>query len=75
MSRFVLVFRGTGDIPQEELRLICEHAKARILDTRASKSVSKSVVVEVEGPADDLLADVKKSNQWIASEQRTYKLA
>ena len=71
MSRFVLVFRGPGEIPQEELRWICEHAGARILDMRPSKAV----VLEVDGPAVNLLADVRKLKHWIASEQRTYRLA
>ncbi len=71
MSRFVLVFRGSGEIPQDELRFISEHAGVRILDMRPSKAV----VLEVDGPAGDLLADVRKLKHWVASEQRTYRLA
>ena len=71
MSRFVLVFRGVGEIPQDELRSICEHAGVRIVDTRPSKAV----VLEVDGPVGDLLADVRKLKHWVASEQRTYRLA
>ncbi|WP_175927232.1 hypothetical protein [Burkholderia cepacia] len=71
MSRYVLVFRGPGEIPQDELRLICEHAGVRILDMRPSKTL----VLEVDGPAGGLLADVSKLKHWVASEQRTYRLA
>ena len=71
MMRFVLVFRGPGEIPQDELRLICEHAGARILDMRPSKAV----VLEVDGQASNLLSDVRKLKHWVASEHRTYRLA
>ncbi|WP_143137443.1 hypothetical protein [Burkholderia ubonensis] len=71
MSRYVLVFRGPGEIPQDELRLICGHVGVRLLDMRPSKAL----VLEVDGPAGELLADVRKLKHWVASEQRSYSLA
>ncbi|MCA8434552.1 hypothetical protein [Burkholderia seminalis] len=70
MSRYLLFFKGSGDIPQDDLRTIRDHAGVTVLDVRPSKTL----VLELDGCAGDFLADVGKMKDWVASEQRKYRL-
>ncbi|GAA7768976.1 hypothetical protein HpMS107_50070 [Helicobacter pylori] len=70
MSRVVLVFSGPGEIPECDLQAIRRHAGVTVIDHRRSNAL----LLEVEGSASEFLADVGKMQNWIGSEQRTYRL-
>jgi hypothetical protein len=68
MSRYVLYFRGPGDAPQTDIERILEHKDVRIIDRTSGK------VLLLESPDDTFLRDVSHMQNWVASEQKEYRL-
>ena len=71
MSRYVLLFRGNEQDLAKELLAVEAMAGLTLLEQRPSGIF----LVEYSGPAEELFAQVRRLNDWVASELRTYRLA
>jgi hypothetical protein len=68
--RYVLLFRGKGPAPAEDLNRIAKVEGLTVIHARAS-----ILLVEFNGTETDLSAAFDEAGTWIVSEQRTYYLS
>jgi molybdopterin/thiamine biosynthesis adenylyltransferase len=71
MTKYVVVHRGNGEVPKEEIQKIQERAGVKVLNQRRDSLF----LVEFAGSAEELLDGLDNAANWIASEQRTYSFA